>query len=341
MEEHILIAASHKWPMYAPAFAQALEQNGARVSRFDFDRFTNNSLGRLETRIGLGFTSVLLNWSLRSMVKTRRPDICLIWTGLTVWPSTIDYIKQFCWVTSYTNDDPFGPRGQAWFWRLFKQTLPHYHSHHVYRDLNIADYKACGADCVGILRSYYIPEIHYFEDNDTQTHSKYPIVFIGHGEPNRIEVISVLANAGLPVAIFGPKSTWQNINKLCNGIRFYHGGLDPTAYRQVISNSAICLGFLSRVNRDNYTRRYFEIPACRGFLLAERTDFALSLFTEGKEVEYFTESIEAVEKCRTYLNNITLRHTIAESGRQRCYSSGYSVRSRAAGWLQDIRAFRD
>jgi hypothetical protein len=339
--EHVLIAASYRWPAYAPAFADALENIGVKVSRFPFETYLEDFASRLQVRVGIGPSIVALNLRLRSAVKHLQPTVCLVWNGLAVWPSTVRYLARHCWVTSYTNDDPFGPRGSALFWRHFRHALPYYDSHHVYRDINVSEYQARGATNVGVLRSYYVPWLHYPEVADQTGDDAPSIVFVGHGEYDRVKVLTALAKKGLPVRVYGPSKTWGELQgKDTTGVEFFAGGLDPTRYRQVLSRAAICLGFFSRLNRDDYTRRYFEIPACGGFLLAMRSKLVQSLYVEGKEAEFFDTPDEVVHKCQQYLANPTRRHEIAKAGLRRCKDSGYDVVSRARKWLQEMLDFR-
>lgn len=338
-KEHILVAANYRWPVYATAFTDALEHIGVKITRFSFEQFLKSS--PLQIRMGFGPNILSLNIALQAAIKHYMPTICLIWTGLSVWPLTIKKISQYTWVTSYTNDDPFGARGKKIFWRNFKNSIGYYHSHHVYRDINVHEYNNIGIEMVNILRSYYVPWMHYPDNADVYNKSTKKAIFIGHGEPNRIEALIDLANSGVPIDVYGPIETWRSLGNNHKNINYYPGTLGLEEYRKIISNSAICIGFLSRDNRDDYTRRYFEIPACGGFMLAERTKMAQSLFIEGKEADFFSSSEELVNKCKYYLNNDINRKIIAKSGLLRCRNSGYDISSRAQQWLSDVIKFRE
>lgn len=322
--------------MYAPAFTMALEQIGHQVTRFNFDdHLPNTKISSLELRLGFGPGLAYLNHKLLSAVRDADPDICMVWTGLGIWPTTIRSMKKKCWVTSYTNDDPFGSRGRAAFWRLFHKAIPVYNSHHVYREINIDEYRAMGAETapIGLLRSYYVPWFH-FPENIEKAASSQKVVFVGHGERNRFETLSAIKRAGISVDIYGSPDTW----KCANGVEIR--ALETDQYRQLISRSAINLAFLSRANRDQYTRRYFEIPACGGFLLGERTETVQALYDEGKECDFFSDDDEAVAKALFYVNNPHIRERIAQAGLTRCIRSGYDVLSVCRGWIEDICSFQ-
>ena len=67
-----------------------------------------------------------------------------------------------------------------------------------------------------------------------------------------------------------------------------------------------------------------EIPACKGFMIAERTDEHLNLFKEDSEAVFFDSDTELLKKVKYYLNNDDLRHKIAENGYLRAIKSDYS-----------------
>jgi spore maturation protein CgeB len=69
---------------------------------------------------------------------------------------------------------------------------------------------------------------------------------------------------------------------------------------------------------DATTTRTYEIPACGGFMLHERSDELAKFFEEGKEVACFESSAEVAEKIHYYLRHEDERKAIAQAGYNRC-----------------------
>ena len=96
------------------------------------------------------------------------------------------------------------------------------------------------------------------------------------------------------------------------------------------------LVFLSRRNRDQYTRRCFEIPAIGTMMLAPRTDELSSLYREYEEAVFFRDTEELVGLCRRYVQDDALRAVIAAAGHDRCVRGGHDVDSRATAFLEEL-----
>ena len=69
---------------------------------------------------------------------------------------------------------------------------------------------------------------------------------------------------------------------------------------------------------DETTTRTYEIPACRGFMLHERSPELLELYSEGEEVACFSSPPELAEKIDYYLAHPEEREAIAGAGHRRC-----------------------
>jgi spore maturation protein CgeB len=111
-------------------------------------------------------------------------------------------------------------------------------------------------------------------------------------------------------------------------------------YCKVISGAKIALSFLSKINRDTYTRRNFQIPAVQTFMLSEYSEDLASLFAEGEEAEYFRSREELLEKVGFYLRNEFARNRIARKGHERLVAGGHDVTSRMRDFLLIVQGAR-
>jgi spore maturation protein CgeB len=336
--QRILLAASYKYEFYAPAWKRALESLDVTVIPFDWDTcWSKGIINRIEPRFLVGPTLSKINQQLKDMTNNVKPDIILIYAGLPVHPETVKNLARTYWVAGYHNDDPFGRYGKKAYFRWFKAGIPYYSSHHVYRQKNLIEYQQLGVQYVALLMSYYCPWLSY--PTYKPGAPEYPVVFVGNSEPGpRTEYLTYLVQHHIPVRVFGYAKGWQRYLP-----KSAYRALLPIipvlgeAYNVVITNAKISLAFFNASNNDQYTRRIFEIPACRGFLLAQRTPVMQELYTEGKEAEYFDSPEELINKIRYYLSHETERLKIAEAGYQRCLSSGYDIYSRMRQWLADTQ----
>ena len=153
---------------------------------------------------------------------------------------------------------------------------------------------------------------------------KHDILFIGYPEKERIESILYLAKNGFQIDIYGYPNAWEKSNIKHKNIVNHKNSLFGEKYSEAISNSKITLCFLRKINRDLHTSRSIEIPACKGFMIAERTNEHLDLFEENKEAVYFSNDCELLEKVKYYLENEKERLSISNNGYNKCVKKDYS-----------------
>ena len=107
-------------------------------------------------------------------------------------------------------------------------------------------------------------------------------------------------------------------------------------YKKALCGAKIALCFFSKLNRDTYTRRCFEIPATGTLLLSEYSDDLASLYQEGEEADFFKNKEEMIQKIKLYLGNDDLRSRVAVNGNQRAIIDGHDIFSRMAKVLDFV-----
>ncbi|MFZ1704668.1 MAG: glycosyltransferase [Saprospiraceae bacterium] len=168
----------------------------------------------------------------------------------------------------------------------------------VYRPVNVEEYKNVGGRNVHLWMPYYIPwEI----DNAPPAFEGKPIdvIFIGHWEKHREETIQFLSDNGIKVDVYG--NGWEK-SKLLNKdeIKPLYG----KDYFGYLKSAKIALAFLSKLNRDVYTRRNFEIPACGTVILSERTNELENIFKNDQiHIGFFSSNSELKDNLSFFLEN--------------------------------------
>ncbi len=267
-----------------------------------------------------------LNHRLLAHPGTLVPDVVWVDKGLTVEPGTLRSLRQR-WPraiqVNYSGDDMFNPHNQTRAWRA---CLPLYDVFATTNGLNVPELQAAGARDVLRVDKGYSPAIHRPHAVTPELRARFggDVGFVGWHEGARERSIRFLARHGVPVRVWGPWSRWRATSNL----RVEGRPLWDDDFARALSAFRINLGFLRRVNRDQHTSRSVQIPACGGFLLAERTAEHLRLFREDVEAVFFSDDRELLAKAQYYLAHEDERARIAAAGRQRCIEDGYDHDSR-------------
>ena len=226
-------------------------------------------------------------------------------------------------MVSYSNDDAFGVRDKKRF-LLYRKSVKYYDLTVVCRTPNIEEAYSNGARNVHRI---YLPadEIAHqrllLSPKETE-HWSTEVVFIGTWMPERGPFLKRLLELGVPITIYGNRweraPEWHILKKAWRG-----PGLIGEDYVKVIQSAKICLGLLSKGNRDLHTRRSVEIPYIGTVLCAERTEEHLEMYEEDVEAVFWDSPEECAEKCFLLLEDTKKRKKIAEAGHRRCLQNGY------------------
>jgi len=341
----ILIIRGGFGDVYEPAWAKSLTKLGHQVHLFESHQYTLPSvLGRLERRFLIGLSIQTIRKKSIEFARNFKPDIILLYQGHYHNLESIKELNKIAWTTGYHNDNPFSALEDGRHKNRYRHLTPSlagYNSYHVYRDCNIEQFKNAGIKNVKTLMSYYIPEIdHPFNAYSSDLGAD--VIFAGHPEKDGRELfLNQLIRDGFNLKLYGAGRFWKplienDLRGRLNNVRV----LNSNDYRVALNSSKICLSFFSKWNRDQYTRRVFEIPAMKKFLLTERTEVMQSLYKEGIEAEYFNTPEELTDKIKFYLKNEVVRNKIAQAGYNRCTTSGYDINSRMNQWINDIKQWK-
>lgn len=343
-----MIVGAWAWPQYEAAFARGLHDSGVEVSALSVLSFFKGFFGRIQQTIPFpGLVMFRLNHAVIEAVKEQQPDLVLFWRPTHVLPKTIRQLARMGVQTaSYNNDDPFGPKSHGnvpwhhhFLWHWYVRCLPHFKYNFFYRKINCAEAKAHGAGHAEVLLPYFMP----WQDRPVQLtaaeHQRFEteVVFVGHHElDGRVDSIHALVTAGKRVKLWGGHYWSRAV------LGDLYSNLSPIVpaegddYPKALCGAKVCLCFLSKLNRDTYTRRCFEIPACGKVMLAERTDDLMQFFKEDEEACFFSSPEELVSKAQWLINNPDIRESIAQAGLRRVWADGHDVASRAKHFLSMV-----
>ena len=325
----------------------ALQRLGLEhVAAFDRNNYgASGILGKIQFRLQIGSEVSRFNRDLLAVAQREQVQIAIFDKALQLRPETLRRLRQsgvFC--IDFVIDDPLGPRNDPG-WRLYRRTVSGFDLTGVQRDVNLEEYRKAGArEVVRIQTSFertvhYPPEAHW---NDERRDRQ--VSFIGTPYDDRAVFLARLWRAGVPMDISGSRPHWEGaLPADAFAATFRIGELIGDAYREAIWRSRINLAFVTRSNRDQVAQKAFEITACGGFLLAERSPEHLTCFREDEEAVFFSDFDECRAKIERYLNDEPARAAIAAAGQRRAWSSGYdndSVLRRLLGRAAQLLAAR-
>ena len=302
-------------------------------------------LGKVQFRLQMGPEVSRFNRDLLALADRERVQIAIFDKALQLWPKTLRRLRQsgvFC--IDFVIDDPLGPRNDPG-WRLYRRTVSGFDLTGVQRDVNLDEYRNAGAREVVRIQTSFERTVHYPPDAGWSDARRDRMVsFIGTPYDNRAEFLTRLWRAGVPVEISGSRAHWQAAlaPDAFDGT-FRVGELIGDAYHEAIWRSRINLAFVTRSNRDQVAQKAYEITACGGFLLAERTPEHQARFREDEEAVFFSDFDECRAKIDRYLNDEPARAAIAAAGQRRAWTAGYdndSVLRRLLGRAAELLASR-
>lgn len=265
----------------------------------------------------------MVQW-IRGLVSSlSKPDVIWVDSGELLGPECLRVLREFgCPIILYNVDDPTGKRDGHRFDMLIKAIQAYDCVVVVRRETEEECIKLGAKRVIRVLRSYdEVEHKPYSHLSDIPVKYISEVVFIGTWmrHEKRDEFLLELLNQGVPISIWGNRwkksPNWSSLESVYRG-----GALSGRDYVAAIQGSKLCLGLLSKGNRDLHTQRSLEVPFAGGLLCAERTSEHQEIYKEGKEAVFWSNAIECAEICKKLLDDDVLRESIRLAGTKKIKS---------------------
>jgi glycosyltransferase involved in cell wall biosynthesis len=179
----------------------------------------------------------------------------------------------------------------------------------------------------------YDPDVHRALHVPREDHERLAsrVSFIGGWAPRKERMLSELLRIAPEIDLTIRGRLWDRCRDPRVRARARVASLLGDDYARAIAAADVNLALLGVDDRlrDETTTRTYEIPACGGFMLHERTPELAELFVEGREVACFGDARELAAKIEHYLAHPDEREAIARAGHARCVPA-YSYDERMA-----------
>lgn len=175
----------------------------------------------------------------------------------------------------------------------------------------------CGATRVEYLPFAHDPQIHHPVEVASKelAHYQSPVAYLGTWSRIHERWLEMLVPFGLK--IWGLQ--WHHLAR-SSALRRCWQEPGPTGDGLGINMAKVCRAstiIFNLVRAEHgcaHSMKTFEIPACRGFMISDRTDEQLEYFKEDLCAVYFSAAGELVDKVKFYLAHDDLREKIAMNG---------------------------
>jgi spore maturation protein CgeB len=311
---------------YGPSGAHFLEALEAMASRRECEfHFLDeaqylapaDSLGERVARRVLGRPARgyrALNLALVSAAACLRPEIILIGKGAQFTPGALAAARRESGaaLVNWATDDPFNSACNS---RNLVRAIPLYDLYVCTRRAVMDQVASAGCRNVAYVRFGYKPALHYPEPPaSAQEHRRFDcdVSFIGGADGDRAPYFEALVRALPEVKLHLYGGYWRRFETLASRAR---GFVEGREFRLAVGGSKIAVNLVRRRNRDDHVMRTFELAACGGFMLAERTATHQELFVENREAAFFDSPASMVDAVRAWLARDAARARIAAAGR--------------------------
>lgn len=260
-----------------------------------------------------------------------RPDVILIVKGAYVRPQLLRTLRRTgAILANFSTDDPFNPGVSS---RYLHEAIREYDLYATPRRANLHELQAAGARNTAVVAFGYNPSVHFVEPEIVdEPGDDCDLLFVGGADRDRLAFFRSVAGLwpDARLALYG--GYWDRDPVLRHSWRGFARG---AAYRRAMRRARLVVNLVRRANRDSHVMRSFEVPACGGCMLAERTDDHERFFDDGRDAVLFDGPEDLVGHARRLAVDAPTRHHVAESGHRRIAREGHTYGHRLRQLLNE------
>jgi len=320
--------------------SNAMKRLGHEVRIIDPTDFVPSLPGLATWCFWTGFAGVatIIQREVLKQIADDRYDVAWVDSGEYFSANLIRALhKNAARVVNYNHDDPFGRRDWTRF-RHYRAAAKEYDLVAVVRTCNIEEAKQAGARKVlYVVRS--ADEVAHAARRltaDDVIRWSSEVTFVGTCMEERGAFMRTLVERGVPLSIYGRRwqraKEWEVIRKAWRGPNLS----GEEEYVRAVQCAKICLGLLSKENRDLITTRSLEIPAIGSLFLAERTSEHEMLYRDNEEAVFWTDAEDCADKCHALLADEKRIRKIAAAGHARALANGHFNENAISAILKEL-----
>jgi spore maturation protein CgeB len=267
----------------------------------------------------------LLSFERRLMAAAEheRPDVIVTVKGEYIRPQAIRALKaRGAMVATFASDDPFNTATSS---RYVERAIPEYDVYATPRAAHLTQLRRAGARRVLLLPFAFKPSQHFVDEGGAGDGPECDVAFIGGADVGRFAFFRRLIAVWPDIRLELYGGYWHRDAVLR---RYARGFALGARYREVVRRALVVVNLVRRGNRDGHVMRSFELPACGGCMLAERTADHERFFVDGREAMFFSSADELVGQVRALKADRGLRDAVAAAGRARVTRDGHTYANR-------------
>lgn len=335
----LMIVGSDKVYAIENYYRNHLMEQGVEISLFTaqsyfYDYYQKSVIHKLLYRASLSGIIPKINKMFRERVEEFNPDIIWIFKGMEIVPESLVWAQdRNIKLVNYNPDNPFIFSGRGSGNPNVTNSISLYDLHFTY-NLDVKEkleheYQA---------KTAYLPFGYELSDSVYELCTDQPeilkLCFLGNPDTDRAAFIEAMAQAGIPVDVYG--NDWKQFVK--NSAITISGPVYGEEFWKILRRYRIQLNLMRPHNEHSHNMRSFEVPAVGGIMLAPDTPDHRNHFENGKEVFLFSGIDDAIGKAKAILNMPAAdADEIRTNARNRSVEFGYSYRKRSHLALQEMR----